>query len=61
MKQEIDTLLQETIERLATIDNAKDVERLRLDVLGRRHAFVWKALLKRLNPAPPPSLLTLLL
>lgn len=50
MKQEIDTLLQETIERLATINNPKDVERLRIDVLGRKGKL--SHLFKKLGESP---------
>ena len=50
MKQEIDTLLQETIERLETIDSAKDVERLRIDVLGRKGTL--SHLFKKLGESP---------
>jgi phenylalanyl-tRNA synthetase alpha chain len=50
MKQKIDTLLQETIERLAIIDSAKDVERLRIDVLGRKGTL--SHLFKKLGESP---------
>ena len=36
MKKEIDTLLQETLERLNHLDDAEDLERLRVEVLGRK-------------------------
>jgi phenylalanyl-tRNA synthetase alpha chain len=36
MKKEIDTLLQETLERLNHLDDAEEVERLRVEVLGRK-------------------------
>ncbi len=36
MEKEIDILLQETLERLETIDDAKELERLRIEVLGRK-------------------------
>ena len=50
MKQKIDTLLQETIERLETNDSAKDVERLRIDVLGRKGTL--SHLFKKLGESP---------
>ena len=36
MKQEIDTLLQETLDRLARLKDAQELERLRIEVLGRK-------------------------
>ncbi len=36
MKKEIDTLLQETLERLRHLDDAEELERLRVEVLGRK-------------------------
>jgi phenylalanyl-tRNA synthetase alpha chain len=36
MKQEIDTLLQETLNRLARLEDAQELERLRIEVLGRK-------------------------
>ncbi len=36
MKRKIDTLLQETLERLSHIDDAKELERLRVEVMGRK-------------------------
>jgi phenylalanyl-tRNA synthetase alpha chain len=36
MKQEIETLVQETLDRLAHINDAADLERLRIEVLGRK-------------------------
>ncbi len=36
MKKEIDTLLQETLQRLDRIEDAEGLERLRIEVLGRK-------------------------
>jgi phenylalanyl-tRNA synthetase alpha chain len=36
MKQDIDTLLQETLDRLARLEDAQEVEKLRIEVLGRK-------------------------
>jgi len=36
MKQEIDTLVQETLDRLARTNDAADLEQLRIEVLGRK-------------------------
>lgn len=36
MKQAINTLLQETLDRLASLEDAQELERLRIEVLGRK-------------------------
>jgi phenylalanyl-tRNA synthetase alpha chain len=51
MKKEIDTLLQETFERLDRIDDAKELERLRIQVLGRKGTIAL--LFMKLGASPP--------
>jgi phenylalanyl-tRNA synthetase alpha chain len=50
MKKEIDTLLQETLERLSHIDDARELERLRVEVLGRKGTI--NNLFKKLGEIP---------
>ena len=50
MKQEIDTLLQETLDRLARLEDAQELERLRIEVLGRKGKV--SDLFKRLGASP---------
>ena len=50
MKQEIDTLLQETLERVANIDDLEELERLRIHVLGRKGEIA--RLFKKLGKSP---------
>ena len=50
MKQETDTLVQETLDRLAHIKNAADLERLRVEVLGRKGEI--SRLFKKLGAMP---------
>ena len=50
MKQEIDTLLQETLERVANIDDVEELERLRIHVLGRKGEIA--RLFKKLGKSP---------
>ena len=50
MKQEIDTLLQETLDRLARLKDAQELERLRIEVLGRKGKI--SDLFKQLGASP---------
>ena len=50
MKQEIDTLLQENLERLIHIDDARELERLRVELLGRKGKI--SRLFKKLGEIP---------
>ncbi len=50
MKQKIDALLQETLERVANIDDAEELERLRIHVLGRKGEIA--RLFKELRESP---------
>jgi phenylalanyl-tRNA synthetase alpha chain len=50
MEKEIDMLLQETLERLETIDDAKELERLRIEILGRKGTI--PRLFKQLGESP---------
>jgi phenylalanyl-tRNA synthetase alpha chain len=50
MKREIDTLLQETLERVANIDDVEELERLRIHVLGRKGEIA--RLFKKLGESP---------
>ena len=50
MKQEIDTLLQETLERVANTDDVEELERLRIHVLGRKGEIA--RLFKKLGESP---------
>ena len=50
MKQEIDTLLQETLNRLARLEGAGELERLRIEVLGRKGKLA--DLFKQLGASP---------
>jgi len=50
MKQEIDTLLQENLERLSHIDDARELERLRVELLGRKGKI--SRLFKKLGEIP---------
>ena len=50
MKQEIDTLLQETLERVANIDDVEELERLRIHVLGRKGEIA--RLFRKLGESP---------
>jgi phenylalanyl-tRNA synthetase alpha chain len=50
MKKEVDTLLQETFARLSQVDDAKELERLRVEVLGRKGSIA--SLFKKLGEIP---------
>jgi len=50
MKQEIDTLLQETLDRLARLEDAQELEKLRIEVLGRKGEIA--RLFKQLGASP---------
>jgi phenylalanyl-tRNA synthetase alpha chain len=50
MKQDIDTLLQETLDRLARLEDAQEVEKLRIEVLGRKGEIA--RLFKQLGASP---------
>jgi len=50
MKQQIDTLLQETLDRLARLEDAKELEKLRIEVLGRKGEIA--RLFKQLGASP---------
>ncbi len=50
MKQEIDTLLQENLERLSHIDDARELEKLRVELLGRKGKI--SRLFKKLGEIP---------
>lgn len=50
MKQEIDTLLQETLERVANTDDVEELARLRIHVLGRKGEIA--RLFKKLGESP---------
>jgi phenylalanyl-tRNA synthetase alpha chain len=50
MKQDIDTLLQETLDRLARLEDAQELEKLRIEVLGRKGEIA--RLFKRLGASP---------
>ena len=50
MKQEIHTLLQETLNRLARLEGAEELERLRIEVLGRKGKL--SDLFKQLRASP---------
>jgi len=50
MKQEIDTLLQETLDRLARLEDAQELERLRIEILGRKGKV--SDLFKQLGASP---------
>ena len=50
MKQEIDTLLEQTRERLSRIQDGKELERLRIEILGRKGEI--SRLFKQLGSSP---------
>ena len=50
MKPEIDTLLQETLTRLARLEDAQELERLKIEVLGRKGKL--SDLFKQLKDSP---------